>query len=191
MSYSFFCVASCRLRSIRWAGVLTVDTYKQKTRWKNTSKRNATRSHRYALVAAAAHSAASVHCLVRKAIHLQHPDLEVAAVAQGRIVERLATVRLPVTDVFVHPYRLTLPLSMQINSLDRMSRYDDLPSSNGDHLGIGSHEQLGAVPDFVALYPDPGVLGAFRVQREQERLAGPEIRLSLSPVVLRVALAPS
>lgn len=39
-------------------------------------------------------------------VHLQHPDLEVPAGAEGRIVEGLAHVRFAESNVFVHPYRL-------------------------------------------------------------------------------------
>lgn len=123
MSYSF-CVASCRLCSIRWAGVLTVDTYKTKDEMEKHIKEECNEIPQVHVGGRTAHSAASVHCLVRKAIHLQHSDLKVATVAQGRIVERLTGIRLPVTDVFVHPYRLTLPLSMQI--VNHNLSYDEI-----------------------------------------------------------------
>lgn len=43
---------------------------------------------------------------------------------------------------------------------------------------------------FVALDAHPGVLGPLGVQREEERLAGTEVRLPLAAVVLQVALEP-
>lgn len=66
------------------------------------------------------------------------------------------------------------------------------PSTNRDHLRVGGHEQLGAVAVLrVAVDAHPRVLGALRVQREEERLARAEVGLPLALVVPQVALEPA
>lgn len=69
----------------------------------------------------------------------------------------------------------------------------DSPSSDGDHLGIGGHEELS--PMAHAVVPlgaaHPGVLGALGVQREQERLTCAKVCLAVAALVSHVALIPT
>lgn len=54
-------------------------------------------------------NAASTRLHAAKAVHLKHPDLKVAPVAERGVVERQAAICFAETYVFVHPDGLALP----------------------------------------------------------------------------------
>lgn len=68
----------------------------------------------------------------------------------------------------------------------------NIPSTDGYHLGIGRHEQLGTVSQIlVALDSHPRVLGSLGIQWEQEGFAGAKVGLSLALVIFNISFEPA
>lgn len=144
-----------------------------------------------------------------ESINFKNTNFKIAGRTQRRIVERLTAIGFAEPNVLVHPDRLALAARMRIQTENGLISIAETrrpspfmypfirpsihsPAADRDHLGVGRHEQLGAVAEaLVALDAHPRVARALREQREQERLAGAEVRLPVALVVLQVALEPA
>lgn len=134
-------------------------------------------------------------CLsANKAVNFQHSNLEIARRAQWWIVECLAGVWLSKSDILIHPDSLTITKIQHklLYNLFKLLRTFFLPAANRYHFIVGCHEQLCCVANALATFDAyPRIFSAFWIQREQERLASTEIRLSLAAIIFQVSLAPS